>query len=110
MNWELELAMTLGYAAAIGGQWLVAKKSRSGFGWGLGANAIWVGIGFYLASVSMVIFSTLWMYPNWRGLRDWAAPPRTRSSEHVTLYLGHLSRVRKYLIRLLAGCEISEES
>ena len=67
----------LGMGLAVLGLWLLGHRDRRGFVSFIASNLIWIGIGFWISSLAMVLGNIVVLVVNARGWLRWTAPQQT---------------------------------
>jgi nicotinamide riboside transporter PnuC len=66
----------LGMALGLLALWLLGNRDRRGFVAFMISNAIWIAIGFRIASLAMILGNAVILVVNFRGWRRWTASAR----------------------------------
>ena len=64
----------VGMALGLLALWMMGNRDRRGFVAFMISNAIWIGIGWWIGSLAMVIGNAVILAVNLRGLARWKEP------------------------------------
>lgn len=64
----------VGMALGLLALWLMGNRDRRGFIAFMISNAIWIGLGWWIGSLAMVIGNAVILAVNFRGLARWKEP------------------------------------
>ena len=62
----------IGMALGMLAMWLLGNRDRRGFAAFIASNLIWIGLGFWISSLAMVLGNAVLLVTNLRGWARWS--------------------------------------
>lgn len=66
-----DIAGHLGYLLSVLGTFFVSKKDRNGFLLRILGDTIWLAIGIWLNMSSIIVWSCIFLYVDYRAYKKW---------------------------------------